>query len=84
MAIVLQPQVALYFKTPSQWSRWKRRFQQYLVASGLSAGTQVRQVTTLLYCLGDEGNDFLQTTGITDEEMKSYDTVVANFTGSLL
>ena len=60
-ATVLQPPEAFDFKKPSQWNRWKRRFQQYLVASGLSAGTQVRQVTTLLYCLGDEGNDVLQT-----------------------
>ena len=81
MATVLQPPEAFDFKNPSQWNRWKRRFQQYLVASGLSAGAQVRQVTTLLYCLGDEGNDVLQTTGITDDEMKSYDTVVAKLDG---
>ena len=46
------------------------------VASGLSTSTQLRQVTTLLYCLGDEANDILTTTGITEEQMKVYDTVV--------
>ena len=73
---ILQPPEAFDFRNPTQWSRWKRRFEQYRVASGLSTSTQLRQVTTLLYCLGDEANDILTTTGITEEQMKGYDTVV--------
>ena len=67
------------FTNPDSWSRWKRRFEQYRAASGLTASPALRQVTTLLYCMGDEANDVLATTDITEEEKKVYDTVITKF-----
>lgn len=64
------------FTNPDSWTRWKRRFEQYRTASGLTGSPALRQVTTLLYCMGDEANDVLATTGITEEEKKVYDTVI--------
>ena len=67
------------FANPDSWTRWKRRFEQYRTASGLSASPALRQVTTLLYCMGDEANDVLDTTNITEDERKVYDAVIAKF-----
>ena len=71
-AVQLQPPEPFDFRNPTQWSRWKRRFEQYRVASGLATTFQLRQVTTMLYCLGDEANDILATTDITEDEKVIY------------
>ena len=79
MAIRLQPPNPFDFKQPDEWSRWKRRFEQFRSASGLSGQDQARQVSTLLYSLGDEAEDVLTSTNITAEGRTAYDTVVAKF-----
>ena len=45
------------FKQLDKWSKWKKRFEQFRVASGLSVENGSRQVSTLLYCLGEEAED---------------------------
>ena len=60
----LQPPEPFNFRNPDEWYRWKRRFEQYRTASGLSDENQVRQVSTLL------------STGILEEDRKKYDKVV--------
>ena len=79
-SIQLQPPLSFDFTKPDEWSRWKRRFEQYRHASSLSSEDDVRQVSALLlYCLGQEADDVLSSTGITEEEHKKYDTVVQKF-----
>jgi len=41
----------------------------------------MRQVSTLLYCLGEEADDILASTNITDEDRKKYSEVLAKFDG---
>ena len=53
--IQLQPPEPFNFKTPDDWPRWKRRFEQFRIASGLSEESQLKQVSTFLYCLGKGG-----------------------------
>ena len=76
-SIRLEPPEAFDFKQPDEWPNWRRRFEQYRVASGLSEEGELRQVSTLLYCMGKEAGDVLTSTNITDEERKKYDTVIA-------
>ena len=38
-----------------------------------------RQVSTLMYCLGDDAEGVLASTSITDEARKTYKDVVAKF-----
>ena len=38
-----------------------------------------KQVSTLLYCLGEEAETVLASTNITDEQRKVYDTVISKF-----
>ena len=58
---------AFPFDTLDHWPKWKRRFQQYHLASGLSREFEEHQVNTLLYCLGEEAKDILVSTNIGEE-----------------
>ena len=75
----LQPPQPFRFDTPDEWLRWRRRFEQFRVASGLSKEDEERQVSTLLYCLGEEADDVLTSTNISTESRKKYDDVLAKF-----
>ena len=81
MAVTIQLRApeAFNFKKPDEWLKWHRRFEQYEIASGLSAESRVRQVGTLLYCMGEEAEDVLTSTNITTEERKDYETVLGKF-----
>ena len=67
----LEPPEAFNFKQPDEWPNWRRRFEQYGVASGLSEEGELRQVSASLYCMGKEARDVLTSTNITNEERKS-------------
>ena len=69
------------FTTPDDWPRWKRRFEQYRQASGLSAENEGRQISTLLYCMGENAEETLSSTHISENARKKYDEVVAAFDG---
>ena len=69
------------FNTPDYWPKWRRRFEQYHLASGLSKKTEERQVNTLLYCLGEEAEDILTSTNISEEDRKNYASVLGKFDG---
>ena len=56
-----------------------RRFQQYRVAAGLDKEGEERQVSTLLYCLGEEADDVLTSTNITAENRKKFADVLQKF-----
>ena len=60
------------FKQPDEGPRWLKHFEQFHTLSGLSEESDKRQVNTLLYCLGEEGEDLLYSTNITEDERKSY------------
>ena len=64
-------------KQPEEWLRWKRQFEQFRVASRLEDDT--RQVSTLLYCMGEEAGDVLSTTNITNDDCKKYDAVIQKY-----
>ena len=51
------------------------------MASGLSEKSSENQVNTLGYTMGDAADDILASLGLTEEEKKTYDTVVAKFQG---
>ena len=50
----LQPPASFDFKEPDAWQKWKRRFEQFRQASGLGAEGDEKQVSTLLYCMGED------------------------------
>ena len=72
----VQPPEAFDFKNPDDWTHWKRRFEQFRIASSLDTQSDSKQVSMLLYSMGKEAEVVLVSTGITDEERKSYKKVV--------
>ena len=76
---LLQPPQPFDFKRPDEWAKWKRRFEQFLVASALDKDSDERKVSTLLYCLGEEAEGVLSSTGISDESRKKYKDVISKF-----
>ena len=67
---------AFDFKNPDDWSRWKRHFQQFRVASGLDKQLEAKQFSTLLYFLGEEAEDILRSTNIEPSRERRYTKVL--------
>ena len=59
---------------PNQWAKWKQRFQLFRKATGLSEVQEARQVSTLLYCLGEDAASILS--NISAEDAKIYSKVL--------
>ena len=74
----LQPPTPFLFAKSEEWPKWKCRFEQYRHASGLVEKGEQRQVSTLLYCLGPDVEEVLDTTCIS-EDNKKYDKVIDEF-----
>lgn len=82
MAVLqLNPPGPFNFKIPDEWGRWKRRFQQFRAASGLSEQGQTKQISTLLYCMGEDAADVLDSTNPSPAEKGSYESVIDKFDG---
>ena len=77
--IQLKPPECFDFSQPDTWLKWKKRFEQFRVASGLNGEDESRQVSTLLYCLGEEADAVLTSTNIKEEDKTKYDAVLGKF-----
>ena len=77
--ICLEPPEPLNFRKLDDWLRWKRRFQQFREASGLSGESATEQISTFLYCLGEEAEAVLSSTNATTEDRKNYTRVLEKF-----
>ena len=75
----LEPPASFPFSRPDKWQHWKQRFEQFRLASGLLAEEDPCQVSALLYCIGDEAEDTLASTNISDDDRKNYSRVIAKF-----
>ena len=73
----LKPPETFDFRNPDDWPRWKRRFEQYRVASGLTDDSEGKQVSTLLYCLGEQAEAVLNSTNASDTDKAKYETIIA-------
>ena len=77
----LKPPEQFNFRNPDEWPRWMRRFEQYRAASGLTDDSEGKQVSTLLYCLGEQAETVLTSTNATATDRTKYDTVIQKFDG---
>ena len=78
-AIQLKPPEEFNFKSPDDWPRWRRRYEQFQVASGLGEKSAAKQVSTFLYCLGEEAESVLASMNATDDDRKDYQAIIAKF-----
>ena len=67
------------FSKPEEWRKWNTCFEQFCVASGLSGESDKRQVSILMYCMGENVEEVLTNTNITAEQKKAYTEVVQKF-----
>ena len=59
---------------PNQWAKWKQRFELFCKATRLSEVEEAKQVSTLLYCLGEDAVIIL--TNISAEDARIYSNVL--------
>ena len=71
-----EPPATFDFKKIEEWPHWKQRFEQF---PGLSGEEESRQVSTLLYCLGEEGEDVLLSVKCDEKAKKKYSEVMGAF-----
>ena len=79
--IHLQPPEPFDFTKPDNWIKWKRRFEQFCKASGLASASKTRQVSTLLYTMGENADNVLTSTYIKQGRPKKYSSVITKFDG---
>lgn len=66
--------------SPTEWPKWKRRFERFRVASGLNKSAESIQVNTLLYVMGDDAEDIYASFSWTRQtDAEKYDAVIAKF-----
>ena len=70
---------AVQFPNPRRLTEVEKAFEQFRVASGLAADDPLKQVNTLLYCIGEEKESVLTSTNTTEDERKVYQTVLDKF-----
>ena len=72
----LQPPAPFNFNQPEEWPRWKSRFEQFRLALGLSAAEDEQQVSTLLYCLGEQAEEVLRSANTSTADRSKHDTLM--------
>jgi len=75
------PQEKFNFAHPEQWPKWACRFKRFGHASGLTEKDNETQVNTLVYAMGDEGDDILQSCHLVEADAKKYKMVKERFDG---
>ena len=73
-----KPPEQLDFKNP-KWEDWKAAFLTYRMITELDKKPQPIQIATLKYCMGMQCEDILKTMNLTDDESKSFDTIINKF-----
>ena len=73
------PPETFKFKTPEDWPKWIRRFEQFRFPSGLDKKSQEMQVSTLVYNMGDEADDIISSFHLSSEDKVKYDVVKEKF-----
>ena len=61
-------------QAPDTWPKWLRQFDRYRAVSGLNSKPPTKQVSTLLYAMGDSADDILQTLRL-EEGTVSYNEI---------
>ena len=77
--VQLAPPAPFNFRSPDEWPRWRRRYEQFQVASGLAAEAAVKQVSSFLYCFGEEAESVLAAMNASEADQKDYATIAGKF-----
>ncbi len=60
------------FSSPLDWPRWRKKFERFLVVSGLGEKDELNQIEMLMYLMGDKADDVFRTLkfGAADDHKK--------------
>ena len=78
----MSPPEPFPFSRPEEWNRWIRRFERFRHASRLIEQSEEAQLNMLIYSMGDQADDILQSFKFNadkGEHEKSYDSVKKKF-----
>ena len=53
--------------------------RQFRIASGLAGESDDRQISTVLYCMGEEAEDILTSTNIAEADQRKYSAVIKQY-----
>lgn len=67
------------FKDPDSWAHWRCMFQQLYLASSLAAVDDNKQISYLMYCLGEDMEETLASMNISAGDQEKFNTILAKF-----
>ncbi|UYV60640.1 hypothetical protein LAZ67_1001743, partial [Cordylochernes scorpioides] len=77
---VIQPPETFDFSTPNEWPRWRKRFERYLVVSGMKKKEEADKIDLFMYLMGDRADDIFRTFKFEkEEEATKIDSVLKAF-----
>ncbi|UYV76586.1 K02A2.6-like, partial [Cordylochernes scorpioides] len=68
------------FSTPNEWLKWRKRFERYLVVSGMKKKEEADKIDLFMYLMGDRADDIFRTFKFEkEEEATKIDSVLKAF-----
>ncbi|UYV68125.1 K02A2.6-like, partial [Cordylochernes scorpioides] len=68
------------FSTPNEWPKWRKRFERYLVVSGMKKKEEADKIDLFMYLMGDRADDIFRTFKFEkEEEATRIDSVLKAF-----
>ena len=67
------------FSRQDEWPKWSRRFERFRQASGLAKEEEESQINMLIYAMGDQADDILNSFKLSTTQLKQYHTVKTKF-----
>ncbi|UYV67908.1 hypothetical protein LAZ67_5002467, partial [Cordylochernes scorpioides] len=76
----IQPPETFDFSTPNEWPKWRKRFERYLVVSGMKKKEEADKIDLVMYLMGDRADDIFRTFKFEkEEEATKIDSVLKAF-----
>ncbi|UYV81518.1 hypothetical protein LAZ67_20001418 [Cordylochernes scorpioides] len=76
----IQPPETFDFSTPNEWPKWRKRFDGYLVVSGMKKKEEADKIDLFMYLMGDRADDIFRTFKFEkEEEATKIDSVLKAF-----
>ena len=67
------------FSKGETWLNWIRRFERFRTLSELNAKDEVTQINSLIYTMGDQAEDILNSFKLNATQLKEYKTIEEKF-----
>ena len=72
------------FSRQEEWPKWSRRFERFRQASGLAKEEEESQINTLIYAMGDQADDILNSFKPSTTQLKQYHNVKSSWFAVML